>query len=557
VAGPPSKARINTLAVLVISGFLAVIAFSVWLSTSSRDVFGPTVLVADKHGHVYLNISTTLYHLDAQGHLLDKVSLPELDIQDTHLTDLLVRDDGTLLIGSSDSAEIFSCRLQQRQCERFLTNGPRPASSFKMTWDDDRNRLIVVDGAQHRILTYDEHGTHIDQSKGGKGRLLYPNTPMLTDGHELVVADTNHHRLVALDAATLSRELWELPVRNKLGNLRRIWPTDLVRTRDGNYWVIIDDDLLENGDILLFDSANTPLKRVDLPADWDPIKMRARSNDVLLAGFGSVELVSVSLDGETVQPFGDTAFRSELAQTRERRQQNDSWWQLWIWVAIFPLLIMAGSAAWVDHRLRKLIEAAASMAGEIASSKQLPETEDGIYWLQPRPAAVKMLHQARWAMYALPVLLLAPVLLLFSCGGVEKTAGLAGLLLAALLPVMAMSYTSLASMGRGRLGVTDGQIVLSVDDGPHKPLFPQQLAYGHNFISSGDVTIYTRTGRGPIYDKDDMQNYVEPRLKHARKLNAAQGYLFLLQEGDRLTWTTTIGILWMAGLYGYVEYFLK
>ena len=84
MAGPPSKARINTLAVLVISGFLSIIAFSVWLSTSSRAVFGPTVLASDNREHVYMNISTTLYHLKKQGHLLDKVTLQQLVIQGNH-----------------------------------------------------------------------------------------------------------------------------------------------------------------------------------------------------------------------------------------------------------------------------------------------------------------------------------------------------------------------------------------------------------------------------------------------------------------------------------------
>ncbi len=119
------------------------------------------------------------------------------------------------------------------------------------------------------------------------------------------------------------------------------------------FWAIIDDDLLENGDVILFDSANAPVKRVELPADWDPIKMRARRRDVLLAGFGSVELVSVSLDGETVQPFGDEAFRSALAQTRAIRHENDSWWNLWIWVAIIPLVILAGVVGWLDWRRRQ------------------------------------------------------------------------------------------------------------------------------------------------------------------------------------------------------------
>lgn len=560
MATASSKTRLNTLAVLVIAGFLAVIIFSIWLSTGSRHVFGPTVLASDPRGHVYLNTGTTLYHLDDQGHLLDKVTLRQLGIRDVHLTDLLVREDGTLLVGSSDRAEIYSCTLQQRQCRKFLSNGTRPESAFKMVWDGDRNRLIVVDGKKHRFLFYNEHGEYSGQSKGGKRHLKYPNTLIWSNTNELVVADTNHHRLVALDADTLTRELWEIPVKNKLGNFRRSWPTDLVQTNDSRYWTIMSNDLLANGDVLLFDTAKKPLKRVDLPADWDPVRMTARHNDVLLAGFASVELVSVSLDGATVQPFGDSAFKAELTRIREQRQLNDSWWRLWIWVALFPLAILAGSAAWMDYRLRQQTGTAAaggaSKSGATARATRLPETIDGIYWLQPKPAIVTMLRQARLAMYALPVLLLIPVLLLLSCCELEKTAGLTGLLLASLLPILLMAYFSVASMGRGRLGVTGDQLVLMLKDGPQKRFFPRQLVYGNNFISSGDITVYTRTGRGPIYDEDEMRNHVQPRLDQARKLGPLRGYLYLLQEGDRLARVTTVGIVYMVGLYACLELFM-
>lgn len=57
--------------------------------------------------------------------------------------------------------------------------------------------------------------------------------------------------------------------------------------------------------------------------------------------------------------------------------------------------------------------------------------------------------------------------------------------------------------------------------------------------------------------EDEMRNHVQPRLDQARKLNPAQGFLYLLQEGNRLTRATTIGILYMAGLYGYLDFFIK
>lgn len=353
------KILLNTLAGVVILGIVAATGYSVWLAVDSRDLFGPTVLATDSQGSILFNIGPALYRLDAQGRLLDRVRLAELGIRDPHLTDLLVTENGTLLVGTGTPPDILACTLRERRCGAWLGAGPRPRSEFKMVWDGIHQRLIVVDGGRHRILRYDGTGRFLDAHTGGARGLKYPNTPWLGAAGELVVADTNHHRLVALDAATLQRERWELPVANDLGQTRRVWPTDLVRSAAGSYWVILDDDLLEHGDVVLFGEDHAPLRRVDLPADWDPIRLRARRNDVLLAGFGSVELVTVSLDGMDVQPFGDDTVRAELARVRVVRQRNDRWWSLWVWVVIGPLCLLAAGIGWLDFRRRRQAHAQA------------------------------------------------------------------------------------------------------------------------------------------------------------------------------------------------------
>jgi sugar lactone lactonase YvrE len=258
----------NSLAALVILGFCTLIGISLWISGNSRDVFGPTMLVTDRHGQVVTNIGHTLYLLNELGTVEQQVDLAALGIPDVPLSDGLVLPDGTLLLGAAGSEQIYACQLAQQHCTPFLNSSRAPVSAYKLAWDDRRQHLIVVDGARHRILTYERNGNFIAESRGGRRGLKFPNTPLITPQDELVIADTNHHRLVALDAQTLGEELWELPVKNDLGNFRRIWPTDFTRTASGNFWVILDDDLLEHGDVILFDSRHRALKRLDLPPDW-------------------------------------------------------------------------------------------------------------------------------------------------------------------------------------------------------------------------------------------------------------------------------------------------
>ena len=67
----------NGLAIVVIAGFIAIIANSLRISMRSGDDFGPTVLTSDAAGVVYTNIATTLYVLDETGTLKDRIPLTD------------------------------------------------------------------------------------------------------------------------------------------------------------------------------------------------------------------------------------------------------------------------------------------------------------------------------------------------------------------------------------------------------------------------------------------------------------------------------------------------
>jgi len=545
-----TKIFANSLAVVVILGFAIVITYSLYVSMQSRSVFGPTVLTTDAAGRIYTNIATTLHVLDESGVLEDSIPLENLGLRGATLTDLLALPDGRLLIGNSASPEILACDLSQRRCTSFLQSGPHPVSAFKMAWDTQRQRLLVVDGERNRILVYDRNGAMVLESRGGKQGLILPNTILLAGDSEAVVADTNHHRLVMLDAETLSMERGDMPVNNAHGNFRRIWPTDFAVAADQRYWVILDNDLLEHGDVVLLDAAGQPLLRLALPAGWDPIKLHARPHDMLLAGYGSVDLVRVSLDGKLITPFGDSAFRALLAEIRVQRQAADRWWQRGVWLAIVPLVVLALIAAWLDWKRRVAISPSVATT---PAPVTLPETGQGIYWLEPDPKIVRLWRYSRWLVYLMAGLLLAPAIYIAWWLGLEKSIGLVTLLLAGGIAFMAMLVTGLNTLSRGQLGVTREQVVLAAAGKPQRHFYPRQLVYGSRFISSGDITVYLRAGKDPIYNPDEIRGYLEPLLTAARKLNPLQGYIYLLQQGERLAWINTLGIACLGGLYLYAR----
>lgn len=552
------KRLVNGLAAVVILGFCTLIGISLWISGNSRDAFGPTLLVADSQGRVVTNIGHILYTLDERGTLLQRVDLATLGIPDVPLSDGLVLADGTLLLGAAGGAQIYACQPDQRECTAFLNSERSPASAYKMAWDEQRRRLIVVDGERHRILSYDRNGNFIAESKGGSKGLAFPNTVHLTPQDTLVIADTNHHRLVALDAQTLSKEHWELPVRTDISHFRRIWPTDFTRTAGGNYWIILDDDLLKDGDVILFDAQLGPLRRLDLPADWDPVKLRMHGNSVLLAGFDSVDLIRFRPDGEQITPFGDAQFRDALADVRSRRQADQRWWNLWIWVCIAPLGLLAGIAAFLDYRQRRqteLPEPAQQQDAEAAAVPPLPAAADGIYWIRRNPVIVRQWAIARRIGFLLPLLLLAPAAYIVYLVGFEHSTEIITLLLISMVPLMAWIAVTVQIISSGRIGVTRDRLVLWSAYGRQQHAYPRQLVYGKRFISNGETTVITGTAKYAIFEQADMQHYVQPQLQSARQLNILEGYIYLLQAGDRYTWINTLAIAYMTGLLIYLEFY--
>jgi hypothetical protein len=50
-------------------------------------------------------------------------------------------------------------------------------------------------------------------------------------------------------------------------------------------------------------------------------------------------------NGDVLRFDGDAAFRDEYAETHARRETANRWGHPWIWVAIAPLVVLAGIAA--------------------------------------------------------------------------------------------------------------------------------------------------------------------------------------------------------------------
>ncbi len=162
-----------------------------------------------------------------------------------------------------------------------------------------------------------------------------------------------------------------------------------------------------------------------------------------------------------MRPFGDSAFRADLADMRAARSSNDRWWRLWIWIVLVPLLTLAIVTAWLDHRRRAREPAVSAAADQPAI---LTAAADGIYWLEPDPMIVKLWKYARRVLHLLPLLILMPVVLIISMAGYDAVKELVLLLLASFVPIFILLHSGIRVITGGRLGVTGDHIVLGSRD---------------------------------------------------------------------------------------------
>lgn len=378
----------DILAVIVILGVLSIVVISVDRSSDVILYTGPSSLVSDNENNVYINVGTTIYKLNSKGKLVSEVTLEQLGLPNELITDIQTLRSGELIIAIANSGKLYQCNFNTKECNNLKLSGDKLSGIVKIFPDDERNRLYISDGDKHRVLVYDIKGEnkldstndpcnisevvdkHISDndiigsllnlvkrekrldSTNKSCPLLFQNNIFIAN-NELIVSDTNNHRIVALDPEDINNELWSASTTNNDSSDRRIWPTNVIKSSDGKLWVINDNDFLKYGDVFLMNTNRVPVKRLALDIEWDPVRMLSRENDILIASAENFDLIKVSLDGNKIEPFGDGYFRDVLKKAKYDSAKFNQWDDLWVWVLLVPLLLLGVVAVVLESRSKK------------------------------------------------------------------------------------------------------------------------------------------------------------------------------------------------------------
>lgn len=336
--------RVRLLVAAVIVGVLLASGVRLWASGQAQDISGPTRLRLCEDGKVYAVTGEQLLVLTDTGELLDQIPLSRFGLHEfvgdfwvNAQQEILLRaqrpEGGlrrwlrvTWRIGGDGGdqmpegiAALQWCPLAGGPCRPF---GPsfRSTRTFHLAIEKASGAVLIADTAQHRLLRFDSKGA-LQGSNAEHFR--FPNALLIGQDGLLYVADTNHHRIVAvaLDVQGFGKPQREFAVQTASSTSDRRWPMGIAQTPDGAFWTINANGNMADGDLMVYGNDGHFKQKLHLPPQADPLSLLLVKDRVLVADPQSFQIQTFDLQGGPRRAFGDEAFNTHMAQLQRKRQR--------------------------------------------------------------------------------------------------------------------------------------------------------------------------------------------------------------------------------------------
>lgn len=555
------------LAILFMLLFLGALGLRLWASGKSAETVGPDHIAVGQE-QVYVHVNGELFILSSRGEMRQRRDIRPL-VKDTSLIDLRVLRDGRLLLAHQRPAGIELCDPQGWRCAplgRAVTANIR--GQFKAVVDEATDTLYVSDFDSSRLWS----GPKPDgepQTVAGKEILRRPNDIAVDADGRLWVADSGHHRLVAL--APKRDGGWEEAVshdsRHRLARAGRDWPMMLALGPDGNWWVTQPTAYGGQGDLLLYHPEQGPRTRIALPEDAWPADLAALGDAMLVTDMDRFRIYRVDAATRAVGEFGDAAFRELMRATYARKTQYQSMVGYSLFGMIAAGVLMIAAAFWASPRERRWsAPATPPLAASGAPAPGLKET----YWLRRNPKTEAMLRWMKPMSFVMPVLMIAAFggiyYLFIGCADVSGMSAeqlarldeLEKMILVMVFFAVATPIVALAALRslEHRLGTDGHRLCVRLSAGRQISLAPEQLVYSARQIAYQGYIFPIQTGKGQsLYETGEIETYIAPLLGRARKLSGWRMFRYQLEHREPTLMSGLVFavmltlMLWATGLW--------
>ncbi|MDH3338280.1 MAG: hypothetical protein OER22_02440 [Gammaproteobacteria bacterium] len=549
-----------TIAIVVAALTAIAIATKFWAGGEALKYGGPTQMLSDPHGHVYIQIQNQLLEHNAEGEFVRRHDLGELGVDPLvgaaaffSNGDILLRrgedrrsrwnriaayqrrGNTSDLEPESPGAGLARCNLQTRQCTAFADPPVDFKSTIGVTIDTRNDEVYISDTTRHTLRKYTANGIELGEPMGG---FKFPNQLLFHD-EQLLVADTNHHQIRVVEPRTglfgkTLRSIDVVPADAQRVGLR--WPSHFARIGD-NWWVNNMNTHMQDGGVYLFNDDWQYQRRIPLPEHADPISILPFASGALISDWYNDRVYRVSEMGSLLKDFASPGLEAVLAESREKRTfyRALSWMGFVLLAAVFIGLITKAILSPAPKNVRAPADGAAR--GECFSAE--------LVWFEPDPEVVRSIRRSlKFGGAALLTLVALTVYGVASFGSAQVAAEIAALV-AGLILVFAVIYWITRSTLGTAIGFEGGDVILQNHNGVKSRHPTSAVMYNETAIATPDMAVLLGKRNMRLYDKATVAEQILPRLRDAEFIPQVkmQRLLFGLQRPQG-----TVFLLVIAGL---------
>lgn len=501
----------------------------------------------------FSNGDLLVYNLESEPGLLDLLGrLLRLQKHESSLT----RPAFT----SQSRDGFYRCDLQRETCTAFAAQLPLLNSSFRLVIDRSTDEVYLADTPAFELYKLNSAGETLATSN--TQTFKFPNQMVLAGDH-LWLADTNHHRLVAVSTASDNFAQVQQEFAARAGGGYR-WPHQIAQS-DSGWWVNIGNNNLANGRILHFpysaespgeNAAESPVEpdaELELSGMSDPMALAYWQGALWLADFDEPILQRYSAAGDILEPKQSATLASVTAQSQADYQYYQ--WLGYGGLGGLALVLLGGfGAAWVLERRQTIDKFNQLKDGGLTAAVNRPAKQPGgseIFWLTNNAQ-----RYVRWVGVIFLALVVAMVVsVIFLVTEAEKDVPgfhVAALgLSVALLLATAAAYWMFLHIAKLKLGVIGGSVVMQGSSGRRTIARGAGICYTRTRLMADDIIISLGNHQQTLFDRKQLEDYVFPRLKEARKCGQLEMLKYMWQTRDPLLVATLIILIIIAGMYWF------
>ncbi|MFT5717689.1 MAG: hypothetical protein ACI9T7_001885 [Oleiphilaceae bacterium] len=513
---------------IVILSFIGLIASWAYFNTKSLSADSPSFIKTNPIGNVVVNLGDDFYEVTVDG--IDTQNFSALDVGlDKTRGDFDFFSNGDVLIYSSsytpslqDNLKAFArmnesenrapesgegfyrCVFSGSECSVFSTNLPTFNRGFRLTIDENDN-VYISDTSRHRILKVSSNGELIATLDKD---LNFPND-IYWENNVLWFVNTNNHEVTSIE---VNSEGFGEPLKSFKPNIPGAqFPTDFTKFENG-WYVLSMDGAMANGKLAKFNVSGELLDVVDVERGADLIGVIKAGDQLIIPDMKHLRYRAINIhDNKEQEDFSSALIAKHLKESRSIVNKNDRLAWLVIVIGIIAFLILAYVA--IKSEVKAINSDVQHYEDNTDSEVDMPEGVQE-YWIPESKQFLMIKKTTRWLFpLGALVVIIGCIFILFEFEKFHVLLIPMGMCMA----IFYFSWRMLKNFSNVGIGISGSLIMVRSHEKKTTVGKNSEISFSSSALCIGDAVIPIK-----LFDIDEMERWVKPRLKSATQLSEVQ-----------------------------------